>query len=207
MTYKLRMAGRKKIFKEEVALGQAMEVFWKYGYEGSSMQKLLKAMGLNKGSLYYSFGSKKELFIRVLELYSQQLLDYLEDQLRFSSNPILSIQEIFRALISVDDQDNINKGCLLVNSVSELAFMDPSLKEMAAHKLRNIEELFIKHLNIAKQKGQIDPQTPTRQVGLHLVTLWSGVQVNRRLYPEQDGLIAMLETNLQFLNVYKTDDQ
>ncbi|MEM8894931.1 MAG: helix-turn-helix domain-containing protein, partial [Bacteroidota bacterium] len=67
------MAGRKKIFKEEVALGQAMEVFWKYGYEGASMQRLLKAMGLNKGSLYYSFGSKKELFIRVLELYSRQI--------------------------------------------------------------------------------------------------------------------------------------
>ncbi len=201
------MAGRKKIFKEEVALGQAMEVFWKYGYEGASMQKLLKAMGLNKGSLYYSFGSKKELFIRVLELYSQQLLDYLEGQLRFSQAPIVSIQEIFRALISADDQDNINKGCLLVNSVSELAFIDPSLKEMAAHKLRNVQELFIKHLNIAKQKGQIDPQTPTQQVGLHLVTLWSGVQVNRRLYPEQDGLITMLNTNLQVLNIYKTDDQ
>ncbi|MEQ8712647.1 MAG: TetR/AcrR family transcriptional regulator [Cyclobacteriaceae bacterium] len=201
------MAGRKKIFKEEVALGQAMEVFWKYGYEGASMQKLLKAMGLNKGSLYYSFGSKKELFIRVLELYSQQLLDYLEGQLRFSQEPIVSIQEIFRALICADDQDNINKGCLLVNSVSELAFIDPSLKEMAAHKLRNVQELFIKHLNIAKQKGQIDPQTPTQQVGLHLVTLWSGVQVNRRLYPEQDGLITMLNTNLQVLNIYKTDDQ
>ncbi len=201
------MAGRKKIFKEEVALGQAMEVFWKYGYEGASMQKLLKAMGLNKGSLYYSFGSKKELFIRVLELYGQQLLDYLEGQLRFSQEPIVSIQEIFRALISADDQDNINKGCLLVNSISELAFIDPSLKEMAAHKLRNVQELFIKHLNIAKQKGQIDPQTPTQQVGLHLVTLWSGVQVNRRLYPEQDGLITMLNTNLQVLNIYKTDDQ
>ncbi|MEQ9300790.1 MAG: TetR/AcrR family transcriptional regulator [Cyclobacteriaceae bacterium] len=201
------MAGRKKIFKEEVALGQAMEVFWKYGYEGASMQKLLKAMGLNKGSLYYSFGSKKELFIRVLELYSQQLLDYLEGELRFSEKPIESIQQIFHALITVDEQESINKGCLLVNSVSELSFINPSLKEMAAHKLRNVQELFIKHLNIAKQKGQIDPQTPTQQVGLHLVTLWSGVQVNRRLYPEQDGLVTMLDTNLQVLNAYKTDDK
>lgn len=201
------MAGRKKIFKEEVALGQAMEVFWKYGYEGASMQKLLKAMGLNKGSLYYSFGSKKELFIRVLELYSQQLLAYLEGELRFSEKPIESIQQIFHALITVDNQESINKGCLLVNSVAELSFINPSLKEMAAHKLRNVQELFIKHLNIAKQKGQIDSQTPTPQVGLHLVTLWSGVQVNRRLYPEQDGLTTMLDTNLQVLNVYKTDDQ
>lgn len=198
------MAGRKKIFKEEVALGQAMEVFWKYGYEGASMQKLLKAMGLNKGSLYYSFGSKKELFIRVLELYSQQLLNYLEGELRHAENPIESIQKVFLGLINIDDQESINKGCLLVNSVSELSFIDPSLKEMAAHKLRNVQELFIKHLNIAKQKGQIQPNTPTQQVGLHLVTLWSGVQVNRRLYPEQDGLLSVLTTNLQVLDTYQT---
>lgn len=197
------MAGRKKIFKEEVALGQAMEVFWKYGYEGASMQKLLKAMGLNKGSLYYSFGSKKELFIRVLELYSQQLLDYLEGEMKSADRPIESIQRIFASLISVDNQEKINKGCLLVNSVSELSFIDPSLKEMAAHKLRNVQELFIKHLNIARQKGHISPQTPTQEVGMHLVTLWSGVQVNRKLYPQQDGLSSMLNTNLQILDTYK----
>jgi TetR/AcrR family transcriptional repressor of nem operon len=78
---------------------------------------------------------------------------------------------------------------------------------MAAHKLRNVQELFIKHLNIARQKGQINPNTPTQQVGLHLITLWSGVQVNRKLYPEQDGLITMLNTNLQVLNSYKTDSK
>ncbi len=197
------MAGRKKIFKEEVALGQAMEVFWKYGYEGASMQRLLAAMGLNKGSLYYSFGSKKELFIRVLELYSRQIMDYLNERLQSIDDPIQGIQSIYLNLIEMDDPEKIKKGCLLVNSVSELAFIDPSLKEMAAHKLRNMEELFIKFLNIAKQKGEIRTTTPSEEVALHLVTLWSGIQINRKLYPVQDGLAAMLRTNLRVLDSYQ----
>ena len=197
------MAGRKKIFKEEVALGQAMEVFWKYGYEGASMQRLLAAMGLNKGSLYYSFGSKKELFIRVLELYSRQIMDYLNETLQSIDDPIQGIQRIYLSLIEMDDTEKIKKGCLLVNSVSELAFIDPSLKEMAAHKLRNMEELFIKFLNIAKQKGEISTATPCEEIALHLVTLWSGIQINRKLYPVRNGLATMLRINLRVLDSYQ----
>ncbi|MEM8894097.1 MAG: hypothetical protein AAGC88_05935, partial [Bacteroidota bacterium] len=81
--------------------------------------------------------------------------------------------------------------------------IDPSLKEMAAHKLRNMEELFVKYLNIAMLKGKIKSSTPSEELALYLVTLWSGIQINRKLYPVQDGLASMLKTNLRILNFYQ----
>ena len=198
------MAGRNKIFKEEVALADAMKVFWQYGYEGASMTRLLKAMGLNKGSLYHSFGSKKELFLRVVDQYSDELEEFIENRLKQSDSVIDAIQELYRGMIQTDDKDIIKQGCLLVNTIAELAYLEPSLKEIAAHRLRMLEEIFIKHLNIARQKGEINAQTPSEVVAKHLITLYSGIQINRKLYPYRDGLSQLLEVNLALLNQYKT---
>lgn len=196
------MAGRSKIHKDEVSLSKALEVFWKYGYEGSSMQLLLEAMDLNKGSLYHAFGSKRELFVRVVERYSQEQLAYLEKQLSMADNVIWAIQRVFIDMVQDDDRHKINRGCLLVNTLGELSFQYPSLRDLVAHKLRLMEETFLKFLNIAKQKGIISKEVPTEDIAKHLITLWSGTMVNRRLYPEKNGLEAIVKVNMQVLDQY-----
>ena len=65
------MAGRPREFDPERALEQAMEVFWAQGYEATSVQDLLEAMGINRGSMYDTFGDKHTLFVAAIEHYSQ----------------------------------------------------------------------------------------------------------------------------------------
>ena len=64
--------GRPKAFDPDWALGAALLVFWEKGYEGSSLTDLTTAMGINKPSLYATFGDKQELFRKVVEHYLQQ---------------------------------------------------------------------------------------------------------------------------------------
>ena len=65
---------RVKQFNEEQVLEKAMEVFWKKGYNGSSMQELVDGMGINRASIYDTFGSKEELFERAFEIYREKNL-------------------------------------------------------------------------------------------------------------------------------------
>ncbi len=64
------MARHKKFEREEV-LGKAMETFWRYGYQGTSIQDLLENMGINRGSLYDTFGNKRSLFLAAIAHYDE----------------------------------------------------------------------------------------------------------------------------------------
>src|ERR1700685_4027254 len=61
--------GRPREFDTEAALDAALDVFWRYGYEGTSLTDLTNAMGINRPALYLAFTSKKQLFHEVLERY------------------------------------------------------------------------------------------------------------------------------------------
>lgn len=65
-------AGRHRTFDKDIALDQAMEVFWSNGYPGTSLSDLTSAMGINKPSLYAAFGNKEKLYKSALERYVQQ---------------------------------------------------------------------------------------------------------------------------------------
>ena len=74
-------AGRPREFDYDEALEQAMRVFWSKGYEGTSMPDLTEAMGMNRPSIYSSFGNKEELFRKALERYSQNAVAFFRDKL------------------------------------------------------------------------------------------------------------------------------
>lgn len=65
--------GRPREFDPDLALQKALEVFWKKGYEGASLPDLTEAMGINKPSIYATFGNKEQLFLKAIELYETQV--------------------------------------------------------------------------------------------------------------------------------------
>ena len=75
------MAGRPREFDTEQALERAMEVFWADGYEAASVQTLLDAMGINRGSMYDTFGDKHALFLAAIEHYGTTVFRCFEQDL------------------------------------------------------------------------------------------------------------------------------
>ncbi|MGW0213103.1 TetR/AcrR family transcriptional regulator [Micromonospora chokoriensis] len=71
--------GRPRGFDADEALGRALEVFWRQGYEGASVSDLTAAMGINKPSLYAAYGSKEGLFRKVVARYADEDMEYARD--------------------------------------------------------------------------------------------------------------------------------
>ena len=109
-----------KSFDLDKAVDQATKVFWSKGYEATSMADLVTEMGINKGSLYNAFGSKKELFTKALHKYDRDNKQQLLKTLQKLDDPIQAISTLFDALIAESIRDTDKKGCLIINTALEL---------------------------------------------------------------------------------------
>ena len=105
---------RKREFDENEALKKAMEIFWLHGYEKTSIEELVKCMGVHRKSIYDTFGNKYELFIKSLEYYSTTIGEQL---LKRIGNEKTSLEKI-KALFNYNhiDIEEVSNGCLIVNT-------------------------------------------------------------------------------------------
>ncbi|MBI3219357.1 MAG: TetR/AcrR family transcriptional regulator [Bacteroidetes bacterium] len=188
--------GRPKQFDEKQALDRALDVFCKRGYEASSMEDLLKAMKLGKSSVYHSFGSKKELFKQALDRYVDLFLEEFNSSLEQSETPMQLIKE-FMLRASYGDLEKHRKGCFMGNSLVELASIEPGLSKSASDKLMALEEVFYVHARRSQIEGHLSKKLPAKAIAKHLITLWNGINVTRRMYPDQKTLSDIIEFNFQ----------
>src|SRR5688572_28926736 len=111
---KTMSAGRPKDFDETAVMDKAIDIFWKKGYEATSLEELLAAMGMGKGSMYHNFGNKREVFKLALNRFNQKFGGWLEEELAKAKDPIVFIREYFKR-IPKQGADDHKKGCFLGN--------------------------------------------------------------------------------------------
>jgi len=121
---------RKREFDEDEVLEAAMRTFWQYGYESTSMQNLMDATGLAKGSIYKAFGDKHNLYMQALERYLNINSKRHRESLFSKASPLEGILCWFIDTFTYSDQENDPcKGCLALNSSLELSPHDDTVKE------------------------------------------------------------------------------
>jgi TetR/AcrR family transcriptional repressor of nem operon len=194
----MHMAGRPQIFDEAQVLNRATDLFWSRGYEATSMEDLLETMGIGKSSFYHSFGSKRDLFEKVLNRFVNTSIGQLVRDLETEGHPIEAIRTFFRS-IAAAPPDLHRKGCFMGNTVVELQNLDKSLKELAAERLKKMEAIFLGALRKAQQQGELHKAKDPVLLARYLLTLWNGLNVTRRLYPQKEALGALIELQLQVL--------
>jgi len=192
------MAGRPKIFKEEEVLNEAVDLFWKQGYEATSTEDLLTKMKLNKGSLYHSFGNKKELFARTMDFFSGNAMVQLRKKIEASAHPMEGIRNFFLEL-ALSDQETHQKGCFMGNSIAELSHGDEELKGKAITNLKAMELLFLKYLREAKKAGDLKSKEKPEDLARYLLNLWNGINITRRMYPRKEMLEPVIRLQLAVL--------
>lgn len=193
------MTGRPKTFDEHDVIDRAQRVFWQRGYSAASTEELLAAMGIGKGSFYLAFpGGKKELFEKTMQQFHHAILQQLAQRVAASAQPVEVLKEYFRRIATAAPETH-ELGCYLANTVMEMASLDPQLQQAAGHMLKQLENLFFTVIQQAQASGQLTTPTDARLLAQHLLTLWNGLSITRRLYPDNAQLSQLIDFQLSSL--------
>lgn len=188
---------RPKEFDEEQALAAALEVFWEKGYEAASVQDLTERMGIQKASLYNTFGDKHALFVRALSAYSSETLNWYREQLDRPGPLRAALTSMFRELTQpCEDEDDDCRGCLCVNSAVELAPHDPAIASLLQQHNQAQEELFRRALVRARQAAEIPTELDVVATARYLLNVIAGLGVASKEGAGQDRLEDIVRISL-----------
>ncbi|MFJ6703082.1 MULTISPECIES: TetR/AcrR family transcriptional regulator [unclassified Streptomyces] len=118
---------RTKEFDPDAALRSALELFWRRGYEATSMADLVEHLGIGRASLYATFGSKHDLYLKALERYQEDRLPPLLRDLSRPGPALPAVCALIRQYAAEAAADDLRlRGCLVTNTAAELAPHDPA---------------------------------------------------------------------------------
>nr|WP_161562179.1 TetR/AcrR family transcriptional regulator [Streptomyces antimycoticus] len=127
---------RPRAFDEKQVLNAVREQFWSAGYAATSLEDLMRVSGLGKGSLYAAFGDKRQLFLRALRSYTDDIHGQLREALAAAPRAADALRMLLEAPIGDPAGAGTRRGCLLANSTCELGNADP---EVLAHAHRTYQ--------------------------------------------------------------------
>ncbi len=144
--------GRPREFDEEKVLLEIMQLFWRYGYEGTGLSEILKATGLGKASLYAAYGNKHSIYLRALGHYEALMVNGAVDALRDKSRPALSRLDTFLSSPIAAVKSGDRRGCFLCNASSDRASFDEETSELVRRgyaKMRDALEQAVREVSDA----------------------------------------------------------
>lgn len=169
--------GRPLQYDPEQALDAAMQVFWSCGYEGTSLQDLLAAMGLSKSSFYQGFGGKKELFIRCIARYRDHQAEVFAG-VRNKAESGLKFIELLLLLSAAEARKpgQLRRGCLLMNTATEFAQRDLLVAEHVAAGFEGLRGSLRAAVLRGQQEGDISTDHAPDVLADYLLTSLGGIK-------------------------------
>ncbi|WP_437099709.1 TetR/AcrR family transcriptional regulator [Streptomyces sp. enrichment culture] len=191
--------GRPKQFDPDVAVDQAMEVFWRKGYAGTTPQDLVDALGIGKGSLYNTFGSKHALFQRALCRYRDSQAKALIEMLEQGGPVKTRLRGLLEFLAENDLADPDRRGCMAVNAAAELAGTDDAAKALIQGMLDRLEETFRALVEEGQRAGEISPARDSEALASLLLTTVTGLRILVRVAESPDRLFRVIDATIDSL--------
>lgn len=185
---------RPRGFDTDAALDRAVELFWRDGYEGLSVQTLCAAMGLNPGSLYAAWGDKRALYLAALERYEDTVCREAAATMEAERSGIAGLRAYFGHLVDGMTEGRRRWGCLFTNAALQGVSCDPEIERRVDAHFARLEALLDRALARAREDGEVAPAASGSAP--YLVMVVQGLHVSTRQRPPRARLEAMVETAL-----------
>ena len=189
--------GRPREFDKEQALEKALELFWRNGYEGTSLADLTKAMGINKPSLYAAFGNKEQLFLQAIELYEKRPEAYF-----YSAMKQKTAYLVVRALLNGAAASMVNaehpRGCVVIQGALTCSEASASIKETLTKLRLDSQYMLQKRFEQAKEEGDLPADINTATFARYIGTVVQGMSVqasNGASQAELSDVVSMVLQN------------
>ena len=188
--------GRPRSFDTDKALDEAMEVFWRHGYDGASLAMLTKAMGIKPPSLYAAFGSKEGLLKAALDRYAQRRSEHMRFVL--AGETAHDVAERFLSSIAESHTDPANPpGCLLVQGGLACGAGSENIPfELASRRAQGEMELRERFIQ-AQQDGDLPADSDPVALARFLSTVASGMGVLASSGADREALREVARVSLR----------
>jgi TetR/AcrR family transcriptional regulator, transcriptional repressor for nem operon len=190
---------RPKEFDPERALRKAMNLFWRLGYENTSLEALMKEMGIAKQSLYDTFGDKRALYLKAMAYYRDQT----NGQMKKMLNEIPSVKDGFAKLLyglAKETREQHERGCLLLSANLQRDPKDAVVRDLLRDNQARVEAIFHQALARAqKQKELSFKEDPAALARFFVVTI-QGMRAMARLKSDRKALEQVARVALAIFN-------
>lgn len=176
MAYGCRMA-RTKEFDPDAVLLSALELFWRRGYEATSVADLVEHLGVGRASLYATFGNKHDLYLKALDRYADICDPRLLDELSQPGPALPAVRAVLRRYAAEAVGEQRERGCLIVNTAAELAARDPASARRVRASWDQLETLLASALTRAQAQGELPAGRDARALARMLLVLMQGLRV------------------------------
>jgi AcrR family transcriptional regulator len=168
--------GRPREFDADEALDSALNLFWRKGYEGTSLSDLTEAMGITRPSLYATFGNKEELFRKALDRYEEEGRACRESAL-CRPTARAAVEHLLRAF--VDNQTDPHKphGCLVVSGSMPCGDEAEPLRQEIIARRACLEQSIRQRLEQAQAEGDLPAEECPGDLARYILTTANGISV------------------------------
>ncbi|MDQ0206625.1 TetR/AcrR family transcriptional regulator [Alkalicoccobacillus murimartini] len=189
---------RNKEFDEQEVLSKAMEVFWKQGYEKTSLQDLVDHMGIHRRSIYDTFGDKRALFIKALMHYEETITKRIQKKVESKIKVKQAIRDVFDVIIYPDDQNP--RGCLTVNAAVELSLLDSDVSKKVTEMFDKTETLFYDLIRHGQETGEISTTIDAKGYAHFIHNSLVGLRVIAKTTEDQKKMKSIVDVTLSTLD-------
>lgn len=191
---------RQREFDVEEALDAAMQIFWEKGFEATSLSDLTSRMGIQRPSIYSTFGDKKELFEAALRKYTRTHASNV--RAKFQNN--LSVKEgfciIFEGVVAEKYSESYNRGCFCINTMVELAPHDEKFEILTREHQMYLSAIFQEMIERGVRSGELEIKMNAKALAQTLVISLIGLTVMMKSRPERSFIDNSVETILTLIN-------
>ncbi len=191
---------RPKSFDQDLVLEKAMELFWEKGYQATSIQDLVDQLGINRASLYDTFGGKEALFEQAFAKYRQGSEAMVRSCLQEANSFKVGLEQLFLQGISDVLQGNACRGCLVVNTTTEQLPGNNSILKILAANREGFITFFKEEIQRAIARGEISSQKDPASLASFIFTFYNGLQVVSKTQPPVEELKASIQEGLSVLD-------
>jgi TetR/AcrR family transcriptional repressor of nem operon len=191
---------RPKEFDPQRALAKAMNLFWRLGYENSSLEALMKEMGIAKQSLYDTFGDKRALYLKAMAHYRDQTNRQMQKML----NEIPSVRDGFAGLLyglAAETRQHHERGCLLLSANLQRDPEDAVVRDFLRDNQARVEAIFCQALARARKQKELSPKDDPAALARFFVATIQGMRAMARLRSDRKALEQIARIALAVFNL------
>ncbi|WP_067702058.1 TetR/AcrR family transcriptional regulator [Nocardia jejuensis] len=174
--------GRPRNFEADDVVERAMDAFWTHGYANTSPADLAAATGIGKGSLYNTFGSKRQLFDQAFAHYSVRGAELAREFLAEPGGTRERVRDFLRMLVDTDLAQPIRRGCMAVNTAVEFAGQDPDIDRAILEATEGVIAALADRIEQGRRDGDIRADIDPRVYAEYLMTTIGGLRIMAKTF-------------------------